>query len=129
MLKKARNTNQGFTLVESVMAVMVLGIALGACLLSFDLGIRCDATAANQMAAMHVARGQVETLRTYSYSNSVWNAGSYVFTNNGMAGTYVITNFNSNVKSVAVSVPYLNRIRGGSLTNTLTTLFSSTLHP
>jgi len=120
----------GFTLVESVMAVMILGIALGACVLSFSMAMRSVNTAANQMAALHAARDELETLRTNSFSSSSnLTAGVTRQFTNTFAGTYTVSNVDSATKNVTVSVWYLNRIHHGYSTNTLTTSLVSTLHP
>jgi prepilin-type N-terminal cleavage/methylation domain-containing protein len=130
MTRKLVNAQDGFTLVESVMAVIILGMALGACILSFSMAMQVVNTAGNQQGAMHVARGQMETLRTYSLTNaSTLNAGTYAFTNGSFSGHYTISNVDTWTKNITVNVPYLNHIHGGSSTNTLTTLLTSTLHP
>jgi hypothetical protein len=91
-------------------------------------------TGANQMAALHSARLELETLRTLSLTNSTsLNSGTYVFTNGSVTGTYTVTNLNSCTKNVAVSVTYRNYINhsitNNIATNTLTTTLTSTLHP
>jgi type II secretory pathway pseudopilin PulG len=138
MTRKRFNEAGGFTLVEAVMAVMILGFALSACVLSFSMSEQAVKTAANQMAALHSARYELETLRTLSLTNSsLLTAGSHGFTNGSVVGTYSVSNLNSCTKTVAVTVNYLNYInytnamsgaKGGS-TNTLTTILTSTLHP
>jgi len=111
------------------MAVMILGIALGACVLSFSMAMRAVSTAGNQMTALHAARDKLETLRTNSFSSVNLSAGGpYPFTNT-FAGTYTVSNVNSSTKDVIVNVWYLNRIHRGYSTNTLTTSLVQTLHP
>ena len=130
MTRKLVNAEGGFTLVESVMAVVILGMALGACILSFSMAMRTVNTAANQMAAVHACRTELESLRTYSLTNAVspLTSGSHVFTNN-LTGTFVVSNVNTWTKIITVSVPYTNHIHGKFSTNTLTTVLTSTLHP
>ena len=48
MIRKVFNAEGGFTLVESVMAVIILGLALGATILSFSMAMRAVNTAGNQ---------------------------------------------------------------------------------
>lgn len=133
MMRKFLKVRGGFTLVESVVAVMILGIALGACVLSFSMAMRTVNTAGNQMAALHAARDELEMLRTNRFSSTALNAGGpYPFTNTfagTYAGTYTVTSINSATKNVTLNVWYLNRIHGGNSTNTLTTSLVSTLHP
>jgi prepilin-type N-terminal cleavage/methylation domain-containing protein len=129
MIRKVFNAQGGFTLVESVMAVVILGMALGACILSFSMAMRTVNTAANQMAAVHSCRTELESLRTYSLTNaSSLSSGSHSFTNN-LIGTYVVSNVNTWAKIITVSVPYTNHIHGKFSTNTLATTLASTLHP
>ena len=93
MIRKLVNAEGGFTLVESVLAVVILGIALGACILSFSMAMRAVNTASNQQVALHSARLEMETLRTFSLTNSTspLTSGSHTFTN-GVVGTFVVSN-------------------------------------
>lgn len=138
MTRKMLKTKGGFTLVESLVAVMILGIALGACVLSFSLAMRVSDTSRNQMFALHAARNKLENLRTLSYTNSQLNVGTYLInTNNSSLGFYtnywgyytVATNAYVGIKDITVGICYRNRVRGGVTTNILTTSLSSTLHP
>ena len=131
MTQRLFKAEDGFTLVESVMAVIILGMALGACILSFSMAMRIVNTAGNQQFAMHSARAELETLRTYSLTNSgsPLSSGTHVFTNGAFVGTFTVTNIDTWTKNVAVNVFYTNRIRYFIATNTLTTSLTSTLHP
>lgn len=130
MIRKLCNAKDGFTLVEAVMSVVILGLALGACIVSFSMSMQAVNTAANQMAAVHSARYELETLRTYSLTNaSSLTSGTHSFTNGSVSGTYSVTNIDSWTRNVSVNVAFLNHIHGGSSTNTLTTSLTSTLHP
>jgi prepilin-type N-terminal cleavage/methylation domain-containing protein len=130
MMRKLFKEQGGFTLVESVMAVVILGIALGACILSFSMAMRTVNTAANQMAAVHACRTELESLRTYSLTNaaSLTSGSGRAFTNT-LTGTYVVSNVNTWTKVITVSVPYTNHIHGKFSTNTLATVLVTTLHP
>ncbi|MGA2220446.1 MAG: type II secretion system protein [Verrucomicrobiia bacterium] len=119
----------GFTLVESVLAVMILGIALGACILSFSMAMRAVNTAGNQMAAVHSCRNALEALRTNSFSSTALQLGAGTFSNATISCTYTVTTVDANTKNISVSMPYRNYIHGGFSTNTLTTSLVSTLHP
>ena len=133
MTRKLFNSNGGFTLVESVLAVMILGIALGACVLSFSMAMKSVGTASNQMAALHYARDQLEVLRTNSFTATALNAGTGTIPTNStiygnLYGSYTVSNVNPATKDITMRVSYPNRIRGGVSTNTLTTSVVSTLH-
>jgi type II secretory pathway pseudopilin PulG len=124
----------GFTLVEAMLAIGILGFSLSACVISFTMSMQAVKTGANQMTALHSARYELETLRTLSLTNaSALTAGTYSFTNGSTAGTYTVTNLNSCTKNVAVNVTYMNYINhaatGNIATNTLATTLTSTLHP
>lgn len=111
------------------MSVMIMGFSLGACILSFSLAMRVVSTGSNQMIAMHAARYELECLRTNAFTNSiVFATTNTTFANAYGSGWYVVTNINSATKNITVSVSYLNRLRGGNLTNSLATSITSTLH-
>jgi type II secretory pathway pseudopilin PulG len=129
MTREPFKAKDGFTLVETVLSAMVLGIALGACILSFSMAMRAVNTAGNQMAALHTARDAMESLRTNSFSSSALAVGSSTFSNAYFTALYTVSSVDACNKTVAVSVSYLNRIHRGSSTNTLTTVLCSTLHP
>ena len=118
-----------FTLIETMVATAVFGIAVGVCILSFSLGMRIVGTAANQMDALHDARNQVEMLRTNHFTNVVFTAGTYALSNANYVGNYVVSNVDSWTKNITVNIVYVNRIRGGKSTNTLITTLTSSLHP
>jgi type II secretory pathway pseudopilin PulG len=120
--------NDGFTLVEAVISALIFGIGLGACILSFSMGMRTVNTAGNQMVALHTARDVLESLRTNSFNNGSLSAGAHTFSNAYFAIPYTVTSIDACNKTVAVSVPYMNKIRYGYSTNTLTTILSATLH-
>ena len=112
-----------------IMAVMILGIALGACVMSFSLAMRSVNTAANQMTALHYARIQIEALRTNHFSATALNPGTYAISNANFTGTCVISNVDTWTKNISMSVPYRKRVRSGYSTNILVTSFGLTLHP
>ncbi|HVM60737.1 MAG TPA: hypothetical protein VMV72_07705 [Verrucomicrobiae bacterium] len=134
MTRKPFQEEAGFTLAEAMFALGVLAISLGACVISFDLSMQAVKTGANQMAAVHSARLEMETLRTLSLTNSSsLNAGKYAFTNGSVVGMYTVSNVNACTKSISVNVTYLNFINQAPksciTTNTLTAMLTSTLHP
>jgi prepilin-type N-terminal cleavage/methylation domain-containing protein len=131
MTRKVLKAKDGFTLVETVLSVMILGVALGACILSFDMAMRAVKTAGNQMTAVHSARDALESLRTNSFASSVLSVGTKSLTNACFPSgvSYVVTSIDASNRTVSVSVPYVNYIHRGYSTNTLVTVLSSTLHP
>ena len=129
MTREQFKANDGFTLAEAVVAALIFGIGLGACILSFSMGMRTVNTAGNQMVALHTARDVLESLRTNSFNNGSLTAGSHTFSNAYFTVPYTVTSIDACNRTVAVSVPYLNKIHYGYSTNVLTTVLSSTLHP
>jgi|GEM_PF-1232415 len=138
MVYQRWHDKRGFTLLEAVFSVMVLGIALGACVFSFSMAMNISGASRNQMFALHAARYQLEYLRTLSYTNSKLNVGTYpINTNNSSLGYYtnywgyytVANNAWPSNKNVTVGICYQNYPRDNILTNTLTTSLSRILHP
>ncbi|MCS7048717.1 MAG: type II secretion system GspH family protein [Verrucomicrobiae bacterium] len=118
----------GFTLVEVVMAVAILGFVLGACLLSFSMAMRSVGTARNEMMALHHARFELERLRTFAFTNAALNAGTYSISNANYTGNYTVTSVDTHTKDITVRIFYRNHIRGGTSTNVLTTSMVRVLH-
>jgi len=129
MTIRPHNSKAGFTLAETMVATAVLGIALGACMLSFSMAMRTVNTASNQMGAIHFARNHIEGLRTNSFTASALTAGKFSVSNANYTGSLVITNMDTWTKNITINIAYRNRLRGGYSTNTLTTSITSTLHP
>jgi prepilin-type N-terminal cleavage/methylation domain-containing protein len=117
----------GFTLVESMMAIAICAIALSVCLLSFTMSMQCVKTGANQMAALHSARFELEVLRTNSLTAAVLSAGTHAFTNGTVTGTYTVTSNTASNKSVSVSVSYMNYINASANVSTLTLATTMTM--
>jgi Tfp pilus assembly protein PilV len=131
MMRKLNKAEAGFTLTETVLAAMIFGFAVGACIVSFSMAMRAVNAAGNQMSALHSARDVLESLRTNRFSSAALNVGTNSFTNAYFASgqKYVVTSDDASNRTVSVSVQYVNHIHGGYSTNTLVTLLSSTLHP
>ena len=134
MIQRRVNRQGAFTIIEVAVATMVFGVAVGACVLSFSMGMRIVNTASNQMDSLQDARSQIEMLRTNHFTSAVLNAGSYSLSNANYTGSYVVTNVDSWTKNITVNIVYINRIRGGvgRSTNTLVTSLTSDLrdlHP
>jgi prepilin-type N-terminal cleavage/methylation domain-containing protein len=130
MMERRINSRQdGFTLVEVMVATMILGIALGACVLSFSMAMQIVDTTGKQMDTLHDARSQIEMLRTNHFTNVVFNAGTYAISNANYTGNYVVSNVNSWTKDITVNIAYQNRMTHRMSTNTLITSITTSLHP
>ena len=87
MTRRSFKGEAGFTLVEAMLAIGILAFSLSACVISFTMSMQAVKTGANQMAALHSARYELETLRTLSLTNSTaLNAGTHSFTNGSVIG-------------------------------------------
>ena len=129
MTRERFKAKGGFTVLEAVLAAMALAIYLGSFILSFSMAMRMVNTAGNQVIAIHTARDALESLRTNSFTSAALSAGSHTFSNAYFTAPYTVTSIDACNKTVAVSMPYLNKVRHNASTNVLTTVLSSTLHP
>ena len=137
MMSQRWHGKRGFTLVEAVFSVMLLDIALGACLFSFTMAMNMSGASRNKMFALHAARCELERLRTNSYSNAALNVGTYTIKTNTYTGYYtnywgyytVTANAYAGVKNITVAICYQNYPRDNVATNSLSTSVSQTLHP
>ena len=129
MSERRVNRQGAFTIIEVAVATMIFGVAVGACVLSFSMGMRIVNTASNQMDSLQDVRSQMEMLRTNHFTSAALNAGSYSLSNANYTGNYVVTNVDAWTKNITVNVVYVNRIRGGNSTNTLVTSLTPPLHP
>jgi type II secretory pathway pseudopilin PulG len=131
MMSQRWHGERGFTLLEAVFSVMVLGIALGACVFSFNMAMNMSGASRNQMFALHAARFQLEYLRTLSYTNSALDINTYqINANTPTSGYYTVTaNGYPGVKDITVAIRYQNYPRENVATNFLTTSVSQILHP
>ncbi len=125
---KSLKRRAGFTLAETMVAVVILGITLGAGVMGYSMAMKTVYTGRNQMAALHYARDEMEGLRTYSFSNSMLNAGTRTISNSTYTGYYTVTNIDSATKDITLGIYYRNRLRAGNSTNILITSFTDTIH-
>jgi type II secretory pathway pseudopilin PulG len=115
----------GFTLVEVVVAAALLILALSAFIASFVQAGRSAAIADNRLDAVHNARQQMETLISYPYNASALSIGTHTFSN----GFYVVTsNASAKVKDISVSIRCIHPVNGTISTVTLAGSISSELH-
>ena len=128
MSQRRKKEQAAFTIIETMVAATVLGITVGACLYSFSMAMKIVDTTDKQMDALHDARNEIEMLRTNRFTNSVFTAGTYVFSNANYTGNYVVSDVDAWTKNITVNSVYSNRIRGGVSTNTLVTSITTTLH-
>lgn len=123
------NGDEGFTLVEAVIATMILAIGLGATALTFNMAMRSVATNRSEMGAMHAARDALEELRTLPWNHAALGAGTYPLSVGGFTGTYTVTAAGTDLRDVTVSMNWPNAMQQGSTAAmVLTTTFAKPLH-
>lgn len=84
---KKRN-KEGFTLVEVLIACVLMAVVLAGFLGAFDMAKRTTVVSDATMWATHEARRILESLRTYDYANTNLNAGTHNLSN----GYYIVSN-------------------------------------
>ena len=124
MNAKARSRKGGFTLAEVLIASA--GVALGAVgiLVAFSVLTRTARVMNTQASALHLARQQIEQLRTCSFSDAALSMGTHSIS----GGTYLVTNYiYANTRRVTVS---LNVTGPDNRTSqvTVSTVMSSAFH-
>lgn len=87
MLRIRTKNQSGFTLAETVMAVVILGVTLGASVMGFSMAMKAVYTSRNQLQALHYSRDELEGLHSYSFSNSVYSAGTHTISNSTSPAT------------------------------------------
>jgi len=132
---RARKKNAGFTLVESVVAVLILALGLGASALTFNMAMRSVATNRNQMSALHYAREQIEFLRTLNWSDPALSPGTYNISTPDYSGFYAVSPGGTDVRNVTVSINLVNEMANPTAPGTnglsqavLTTAITRVLH-
>lgn len=74
---KRKQNNQGFTLIEATMAMVLLAIAAAGILLPFANAASVQAEGANQTLAANLASELMETIQARPYSQILADYGSY----------------------------------------------------
>jgi Tfp pilus assembly protein PilV len=81
----------GMTLIEVMMASVVLFMALVALITGFTAARRSAFMAANGMTAVHTARLALETLNNYSYDDANLSYGRHSIAGLGISNLYWVT--------------------------------------
>ena len=128
-----RGRDHGMTLVEVVVAMMILGLALGLGFRAISANRRASEAVRRQAWAMHEARSILERLNPLSYHDSALTLGTHALPEGRQ---YVVTvippgNPAARMKQVVASVPWTGGAPGTEVVPvvTLTTVFSEALHP
>ncbi len=124
---------RGVTLVEAVIAIVVLGVVLGGGLYALTAYGRLNEAARRQTEAIHQARAALEKLTQMDYRHSWMTPGTYALPDS-MPGQYTVNYFpNPNTdtgrKRLHVAVPWIMPGIDAPMHETLTTIISKALHP
>ena len=128
MTKIRHKKDEGFTLVETVIAVVILGLALGVAAMTFNMAMRTVATSRNRMNGMHFARQEVERLRTFAFDDQALAAGDHAINRGAYVGAYTVTTVNSDLKDITLGVDWYNSMSNGVSAAVLTTYLAKALH-
>lgn len=85
----------GFTLVEVLIACVLMAIVLTGFLSAFDMSKRTTIVSDQTMWATHEARRILETIRTYDYSDTNLSVATHNLSN----GYYIVSNNTSYAKT------------------------------
>jgi prepilin-type N-terminal cleavage/methylation domain-containing protein len=104
MTAVTRKSQAGFTLMETMLSVLLLALGLGAAAVTYQVSMRWAGTSRAEMTALHQARGQMERIRTLTWDNAGLSAGTYTFSQNGFTGTYAVVDVSTSLKDIEVSL-------------------------
>ncbi|MDX6385718.1 MAG: hypothetical protein QOK48_3291 [Blastocatellia bacterium] len=131
--KKPFEREAGFTMIETVIALVIMMIVGLAAAGGFAFAVRYNTTAANRAACITIAQTSLEKLRAVPFTDSSLTAGTTTVTVSDSAGrTYTLTTTTSDtvvsgkttMKQIAVSVA---PVMGGILNATTNGYYGSTL--
>jgi len=117
---------RGLTLVEVVIAMLILCVTFSALLASFGMARRSTLMADNSMTMTHQARQALESLRTNRYGTAAFSLGTHTIAN----GDYVVTRNTSfsNTVDVVLTLRWQDATAPRQSSVTLATSVSKALH-
>lgn len=120
---------EGFTLVEAIVAIVILAVGLGGAALTFNMAMRSVSTNRTQMAAMHFARNQLEQLRVVNWSDAALAVGTHIVPNGEFPAVYTVTDAGTDLRDITLFVSWVNDMAQGAISVTpITTTFAKQLH-
>lgn len=121
--------NNGFTLIEVVIATALLVLSLASFIGAFVMASRSAVISENRMEGIHNARQQMEQLLTYRYADPMLSVGAHT---TDMAGVRyavaIITTSQYTVKNVVVTSKWVNPAANITSAVVLSGSISSELH-
>jgi prepilin-type N-terminal cleavage/methylation domain-containing protein len=126
-------SNQGMTLVEVLVAVLVLGLTLGVGIRAIGGNRRVEASTRQQAEALHAARAAMEQLNQLSFHHASLAVGTHALPDGGSYAVSLVPPGNplSGLKQVVVQMPWPGGAPGAATqpSVSLTSVVSEALHP
>jgi len=125
-MKKLNSLQQGFSLVEAVVALFIFGVILALYQVSFST-VLLSRSAKNQEIALRVANNKMEELRAGGYTALPESSSFSDSQLNSLASSsanMVITDFNTNTKQILITVQWQEPSSSVPKTISLTTLIT-----
>ena len=126
MRNSTKCSKRGMTLVEVLIAFVVLGVGFAGALTMVSMANKSAVAAANQAGAVHLVREDLETMRQYAINDPMMSIGLHTIATGRTYNVQLIGV--TNVKSIAMSCVWSNPVLKTVQTATVTTIFVSALH-
>ena len=115
--KRKSRKNAGFTLVEVLVALLIMSIGLSAIAVSVVTSLRISNHSKERSQVLAFARLKLEELHTVGFDNSSLDVGVHNFATNELyAGRYVVENTSPTMRRVTITVSWdeaFSRARNG----------------
>ena len=121
----------GFTLVEVMVAMALLGLTLGGAVTSVTMYWRWNEASSRRVEAVHTARAELELLSRLNFDHAALTEGTHALMG-GAEGTCSVTpvaDSSGRRKQVVVSVVWRDPRTDAERTEALTTVVSQALRP
>jgi prepilin-type N-terminal cleavage/methylation domain-containing protein len=124
--QSARSRRRGLTLIEIMIALMVMAIAFTSLLMSFTVGRRTAAMSCNQVNGVAAARQQMEQLIGCTWIDSKLSLGTHTIPN----GSYVVTQDPTNpaIRTINLTVLWCEPLSKLTSSINLQTVVTTSLH-
>jgi len=128
---RGTHLKDGFTLVEVMVAMALLGLTLGGAVASVTMYWRWNEASSRRIVAVNTARAELELLSRLNYDHAALTVGTHSLMG-GAEGTCSVSSIadsSARRKQVAVSVVWRDPRTDTARTETLTTMISEALRP
>jgi prepilin-type N-terminal cleavage/methylation domain-containing protein len=121
-IHESRSTNQGFTLLEILIAILILTVGIAAIMWAISSGIYVTSDVENTDLALNIAQAKMEWLKNTAFA-SLADSGPTADTNFPRFSTTVNVAEGQNPMQVDVTVSW--QVKGGQTSIGLTTLVAN----